>query len=191
MNAPPDQIDVELRIVLRERWWRWAEIVRLFAWRKRTRYDIDPNYYLALHHELLALCRQAAHRAEYEELVTMLTPWVTLDALGWADPDVIHQLLRSAELVQKKLDEGVKKGWDWKELRHSAIGLRLSVVAMIVLIVCWICKQMRWNGGTLKQTLIDIGSFFEERGINQPILFGGIVITILVMLLVWLPGKRS
>ena len=191
MYAQTEQKDIAIKAVLRERWWCWTEIVRLFVLRKRTRFDIDPDHYHALHHELLALCRQEAHRTEFAESVTILAPWVTLDALGWADPDVIHQLLHSAELVQKKLDEGIKKHWDWKNLRYSALALRILAVAVIVLILWWMSKRMRWNEGGLKQTFIEIVSFFEERGINQPILFGGIIVTFFVMLLVWRSGRRS
>lgn len=178
--------------VLRERWRCWTEIVRLFALRKGTRYDIDRDDYHALHQELLNLCRQKSSRAEVGELTTIITPWVTLDSLGWADPDVIHQLLHRAELVQAQLDGGVNRRHNRKRLRLSAVYLGMSVIGITGLILLCRMERIRWNGlFALGQTVKDIGAVIDRWGINQPILLGGTIVMILAVLLVWLSGRRN
>jgi hypothetical protein len=191
MNAQPDQKNVESKEVLRERWRCWTEIVRLFALRKRIRYELDADNYHGLHQELLALCRQESSRAGLKEMMTIITPWITLDSLGWADPDVIRQPLHSAASVQANLDEGMKKRWHWERRRLSALCLGMSVIGIALLMLWWISSKTRWNAGTIGQTFRDISTFFDERGINQPLLFVGIAVAVLVIILVWLPGRQT
>src|SRR4051794_10677085 len=85
--------------LLRARWSRWTAIVEAFAARRPSRRWVDPVDYGALRRDLMADCRAAAGAADpggpaaFEDLESLVRPWLCPKTLAQADREILEGLL--------------------------------------------------------------------------------------------------
>ena len=90
---------------------KWTNVVRLFAEKRSARESIRDEDYRALHAKLLEACQAAASQAglpsEQEatvlELQSLAQPWMNLESLQKASPQIALDLLHQGETCQERL----------------------------------------------------------------------------------------
>lgn len=179
------------------RWRRWRGIVRLYAVRHEKRHYVDPREYQQLHAELIQLCRQkprAGNTAECEflqRLEEILSPWVTLDSLGWADREIVCKLLQRCDQVQRVLDGRPTDGRKWKWAGYLLLGAGLLIAMLVVPAMLWHGHPVSWpwllaaRRWFRRVRVLVIGSSIEQR-----LLIGGGLVTLMVIAVVCLSVKR-
>jgi len=94
-----------------ELWYRWTEIVRLFAVRHERRHAVDPREYQTLHAAMVEHCRTVVELSpdsrqgnQARHLLEVLSPWVNVESLARAERELVCQLFEHCQQIQRSLD---------------------------------------------------------------------------------------
>lgn len=115
---------------LRRLWREWLEMVKLFANRSRSRKQIQPEMYKAVHHHLLAQCRAMADQDGklhnyYHYLTNLVSPWLSCDIFLQTDQEILVDLLFRCKEIED----------DLRERRFFEIAMKLIKPVLIVLLI--------------------------------------------------------
>lgn len=84
-------------------WDRWKTVANGYMRGRRSKQKLKPEKYRELHKELLAACRHLANNDQdkiiYQQVGTLVAPWVSLDAFGITNPHVIKNLMKQSEEI--------------------------------------------------------------------------------------------
>lgn len=129
---------------LRTQWRQWTAVVRLVASREERRYAFNPDEYHALHADLLRFAQAAAGQSDamvepiYRELEDILTPWVSLDSLVWAEQEIVSKLLARCLAAQQVLDGRPAIDVSWRPSRFT---LTLVAMTVVVILLLWLISS--------------------------------------------------
>lgn len=179
------------------RWRRWTEIVRLFAIRKESRFAVDAGQYRALHAEMTELARGLASQPDeqskplFEEIEEILAPWVQLDALDWAEREIVNNLYVRCLEIQGTIEGGSPFG-------GLRFGTRLIILVGAAVAATLAGMMLLGDGPTPESAVWSIRrwlrrTFREIVGdtIEQRLIVGGIALVAVMMVVVWYSAKRS
>ena len=141
-SAPlaPERLDPSLRPL----WGRWRALLQTII-KGSGPGRVNPETYRAVHTNLLLACRSAAEaavtperRAFYQELVSIVQPWLTLQTFARTESEMLRALLGRCRQAELELNEG-KVPWTVRQF----VGLVLLALSPIGLAVWY------WNSGRL------------------------------------------
>ena len=138
--AAPERLDPALRPL----WRRWSLLLQTVI-KGSGPARVNPETYRAVHMNLLLACRSAAEsavsserRAFYQELVSIVQPWLTLQTFARTESEMLQSLLERCRQAELELNEG-KVPWTIRQF----VGLVLLALSPIGLAVWY------WNSGRL------------------------------------------
>jgi len=175
------------------RWKRWVAIVRLLVSRREERLGVNPAKYESLHSELLQLCRTAETKeaspgqATFQKIENTLAPWVTLDSLVRANPEIVARLLDRCLKIQAELEP--RRASRWIPARLTGVMLRAGVVlATGAALLAMLCRGSSPPGSplaTVKNCLRQALEVVTRSDCEQSVLIQGAVVTLALICLVW------
>ncbi|HEY7311099.1 MAG TPA: serine/threonine-protein kinase [Gemmataceae bacterium] len=147
ISAPPANTDPargrqSVEAVLRRLWRRWTALVEtMLVGRGPSRVNADE--YRTVHTSLLQACRSAHEsaasaeaRAFYQEVLSLVQPWLNLQTFVHTEPDMLASLLRRCKQIELELNGG-KVPWTVRQ----CVGLLLLLLSPIGLALWY------WNSG--------------------------------------------
>jgi hypothetical protein len=136
----PERLDPSLRRL----WRRWRALLQTII-KGSGPARVNSETYRAVHTNLLLACRAAAEaavtlerRAFYQELVSIVQPWLTLQTFARTESEMLRSLLERCRQAELELNEG-KVPWTIRQF----VGLVLLAMSPIGLAVWY------WNSGRL------------------------------------------
>jgi serine/threonine-protein kinase len=142
VSAPA--VSERLDPALRPLWRRWRVLLQTII-KGSGPARVDSETYRAVHTNLLLACRSAAEsavsperRAFYQELVSIVQPWLTLQTFARTESEMLQSLLERCRQAELVLNEG-KVPWTIRQV----VGLVLLALSPIGLAVWY------WNSGRL------------------------------------------
>ncbi len=175
------------------RWRRWTQIVRWFALHDKRRYNILPEEYHALQGELLDYAHHhsaSADSAGFELLRAveeMVAPWVNTEALARAQYEILLQLLRRCEEVQRLLEgrKAKRSNRHWAIIAFGAAGILLGIALVLGGQDVWpaaadVARWPRWF-------MLSVRDWSAER----KLLLVGAVISVLLIVMLRASAKKS
>jgi hypothetical protein len=152
-------------------WEHWLQIVQQFVWERRQVTPAIEDSFQAARRELLEACataETAAHtsheeRAAAHQIEECVSPWMSLDSLRAAPPDILRDVQETIQQVQRQVN-GQFRGGGWKT---GAVFLSVFVVIFIGMLVWlmngeWLSADMvTQHFARLSQTISD--TFAAQR----------------------------
>lgn len=177
---------------LRRHWHLWTEVVGMFAQGRQARRRIDPRAYESLHRELIADCRAAAENAGadrrpyYDGLESMVRPWLTVWVLGQADREILSNLYRQCDTIDRELHGGRRGVLGHPGLHRLAAALAVVILGTLTaaaLSLYWEPIQ-NWVEDVCRAIRIAI----KQSTIAQQLIAAGIGVSLLAMF--WVSFNR-
>jgi len=175
------------------RWHRWTEIVRWFALQDKRRYNVLAEEYHALQGELLEYARHHAATADSAgfELLRgvedMVAPWVNPEALARADREILLQLLRRCEEVQRLLEgrKGRRSNRSWAIIALGAAAILLGIALVLGRQDVWPAAAglVRWPQRFVANV--------KDWSVERKLLLVGAVISVLLIVMLRSSARRS
>jgi serine/threonine protein kinase len=139
-SGPPERIAPALLPL----WRRWRALLQTII-NGSGPARVDAEAYRTAHTQLLYACREAAEvavtperRSFYQELISIIQPWLNLQTFVRTEPEMLHALLERCRQAELELNGG-KVPWTARQF----VGLILLALSPIGLAVWY------WNSGRL------------------------------------------
>jgi hypothetical protein len=175
---------------LAAKWRQWTDVVGLFAGHQGKRVHVGAEEYRALYADLSRLCREQADgdvQVDPEVLGQcreLLGPWVTPDALQWAERDIIRDLWNRSRQTERLLAG--------RSTRSSGGGRAVWLVGGGMAAAAFLAALWSGNGAQAPSPLQAARGWLRsaERliasgSLDQSLLIGGAVLALIAGIFVW------
>jgi hypothetical protein len=185
--AAPERLDPALRPL----WRRWRTLLQIII-KGSGPARVNPETYRFVHTALLLACRSAAEaavtsqrRAFYQELTSIVQPWLTLQTFARTESQMLQALLERCRQAELELNEG-KVPWTIRQM----IGLSLLATSPIGLAVWYWNYGRFWLPSLLRAFQWDsskpsLGSAWEYVA-SHPSLLMGVIFPVVIVFSIFL-----
>lgn len=196
----PGHEQAAVALSLLRRWWpRWMEVVELFARRRGSRHRVKQADYAELYEAICGACQvlveqanDEARRAVYQRMAQLIRPWVSPQALSFADREVATNLLVNCRDAYRQLTgRSAAPGLLSRTLMICALAVALGLGAVMA------APYFRGGAGASLPVSEQTKSFlylaryhFRRTTLMQRVLVGGTVITVLTIGVVWKSARQ-
>jgi hypothetical protein len=189
------RVKIKVPSALRHDWQQWRGVVALFANEQSARHNVEPQRYVALYQGLLANCTQQAgsaaetNRKFFHDLAETVRPWVSVESLDRADPEVLHEL----DIRCKETD--IQLGCVATRGLARRLTLAFVVVVLALLAGAAVVKLREYDlwkqiPDFMRPTVVSTWNSIRFMNWKQQTLVAGAVVAIGTIPLVWRSARK-